>query len=185
MPRLSATPKIYFVRHGQSLANSLAVVAGSSDSPLTERGIEQAQNEADLILQKAIVIDTIIASSLSRALDTAKIIARRIGVDEESIVVTDLLQERSLGSFEGGKQSDFYALSEKEREDGGCEKLEDLQSRVRSATKFVHEHASGNTLVVGHSGFYRMARCIAEKGPVETTYTLENPKNSSLLEYPL
>lgn len=185
MPKQSSTPKVYFARHGQSVANSLGIVAGSLDSPLTELGIEQAQNEAELIAQQEIIFDTIIASSLSRAWDTAKIIANRLGVDETKIIVTDLLQERSLGASEGGKQSDFYALSEKEREDAGSEKLTDLRDRVIKATEFVYEYAKGNTLVVGHAGFYRMACCIAEGWPIETTYTLENPKNSSLLEYPL
>lgn len=183
MPRSN----IYFVRHGESEANATNVAAGASEAPLTRVGVEQAHTEADIILRKSITFDKIIASPISRALDTAHIIARQIGFDEEAIVVTDLLKERSLGSFEGRTQDEFKASSEAEKEAAGSEKLTKLYAWVQDANRFIVDAAQGceNVLVVGHSGFYRMARCVAERLEPEATYSLDQPKNSTLLEYPL
>lgn len=178
-------PDIYFVRHGQSQANLQKVAAGASDSPLTELGIEQAHREAELIQHKSIKFDLIISSTLSRAYDTAKIIAQQVGYDLKNIITSDLLIERSLGEFEKQPLEEFYSSSEQEKEEKGCEKLSDLYLRVKDANAFITENAKGNTLVVGHSGFYRMARCVAEGLAPELTYTLEQPQNSSLLKYPL
>lgn len=44
--------KIYFVRHGQSEANMKKIYAGSTDSPLTPLGIQQAQETGRLLLDK-------------------------------------------------------------------------------------------------------------------------------------
>lgn len=180
-------PNIYFVRHGESEANRADIAAGSSESPLTETGIDQAHKEADIILAQSIRFDKIIASPIARALDTARIIARQIGFDEDAIIVTDLLRERHIGTFEGRTQTEFKAASEAEKEAAGCEKLADLYKRVQDANEFILNVASGseNVLVVGHSGFYRMARCVAEGREPEATYSLDQPKNSTLLDYPI
>lgn len=185
--KLASWPKVYFVRHGQSMANLQGIVAGSGESPLTETGVSQAHIEAGIILQKEIRFDKIIASPISRALDTARIIARQIGFDEKAIVVTDLLKERNVGSFEGKTHIEFKAASEIDKEAAGCETLADLYERVVRANKFILNTAqeNENILIVGHAGFYRMARCVAEGLEPEATYSLDEPKNSTLLEYPL
>ena len=181
------SPSIYFVRHGQSVANATGLVAGSSDSPLTEAGIAQAQAEAETIAQQSLQFDKIIASPLSRALNTARIITQRIGFDKDAIITSDLLCERRLGSFEGRSRKELEAAPEAELEAAGCEKLTALYERVEEANRFITKQAEGctNVLVVGHGGFYRMARCVAEGRKPEETYTLEDPRNSTLLEYPL
>ena len=38
--------EIYFIRHGETLWNTLKILQGSSDSPLTELGITQAERLA-------------------------------------------------------------------------------------------------------------------------------------------
>ena len=181
------SPKIYFVRHGQSIANSHGLAAGSLDSPLTDEGIKQAHSEAIVILRQQIDFNKIIASPLSRAFDTARIIAQQIGFNEGDIITSDLLKERRLGDFEGKDHSVFWAVTESEREAMHCEKLESLYERVEDANKFILSQSKGsqNVLVVGHSGFYRMARCVAEGLEPKMTYSLDQPKNSTLLDYPL
>jgi broad specificity phosphatase PhoE len=175
---------IYFVRHGQSLANDQNIAAGSSDSPLTKLGIRQARSEAEIIASKDMKFDTIISSDLSRAYDTAVIIADRIKFDSSKIITSSLLRERSLGTFEGRNLDSFRSASEEQREIAGCEKLSDLFARVERANEFIVSYTHGKTLIVGHSGFYRMARCVAESLPPESTYSLEQPQNSTLLVYP-
>ena len=64
--------EIYFVRHGESVANATNRYAGQFDSPLTKKGIEQAHESVNNF--KNIEINKIISSTLSRAFNTAKII---------------------------------------------------------------------------------------------------------------
>jgi broad specificity phosphatase PhoE len=179
------TNRIYFARHGQSVANQQRVAAGAQDVLLTEEGIAQAHNEAGDIKRRGLKFDVIIASSLSRAYETARIIARETGYDEGNITTSELLRERNLGSYEGASLTEFSQSSESEKEAAGAERLVDLAERIKRADKFIKQHASGVTLVVGHDGFYRMARCVAEGLDPSMTYSLDSPRNSVLVEYPL
>src|SRR5436309_1380376 len=66
--------KIYFVRHGESEANSLGLSAGSEfDTPLTNFGREQARKAGQELKDKK--IELIIASPMERTVETATIIA--------------------------------------------------------------------------------------------------------------
>ena len=73
--------KLYIVRHGQCEWNALHKVCGSTDSPLTEKGRAQAAETAALVAEmtKDEPIDLIIASPLSRALETGKAIQPACG----------------------------------------------------------------------------------------------------------
>lgn len=177
--------KIYFARHGQSVANQQSIAAGAQDSPLTDEGIAQAYREADEAKKRGLKFDTIIASSLSRAYETARVIAKETGYNEDDIITSELLWERNLGSYEGASLEVFFKSSESEKEAAGAEALVDLAKRVKKANTFIQQYASGVTLVVGHSGFYRMAKCVAEGLDPSMTYSLESPKNSVIVDYPL
>ena len=79
---------IYFVRHGESEANVKAVFAGQKEnSPLTEKGREQALATAKEIKKEELKINRIISSPLKRSFETAKIIAEEIGFDSSKIVI--------------------------------------------------------------------------------------------------
>ena len=86
----------YVLRHGQTDWNVAARLQGSTDIPLNATGREQARKAAEILAGEAIT--RIIASPLSRALETARIVGERIGVEPE----TDArLIERHFGLFEG------------------------------------------------------------------------------------
>lgn len=72
---------LYLVRHGQTEWNALGRLQGQLDSPLTARGIEQAQGMAAEL--DGLGIDRIVSSPLGRASCTAEIIADRLGVPVE------------------------------------------------------------------------------------------------------
>ncbi|MDP9251443.1 MAG: histidine phosphatase family protein, partial [Chloroflexota bacterium] len=65
----------YFVRHGESEANVARRFAGRTDSPLTERGRQQARAVAEALVSER--FDRVISSPLSRCRDTALVIAQR------------------------------------------------------------------------------------------------------------
>ncbi|MEI6710902.1 MAG: phosphoglycerate mutase family protein [bacterium] len=71
---------LYFLRHGQTLANLNGNFAGQKDnSPLTDLGIQQAKDAAKAWKQQNIQLDKIVSSPLIRARKTAEIFAEGIG----------------------------------------------------------------------------------------------------------
>ena len=68
------------VRHGQSEANVKAYFAGRTvDSPLTELGHKQAEIMSEYVLKKY-KIDAVYSSTLSRAVNTARTVADKLGL---------------------------------------------------------------------------------------------------------
>ena len=62
---------LYFVRHGETVWNVANKICGMTDSPLTEKGREQARQTGELVKNSGLRIDEILYSPLSRAADTA------------------------------------------------------------------------------------------------------------------
>jgi len=92
---------ILLVRHGETEWNRQRRIQGRFDSPLTERGIAQAQAIAQWVggLPDAEYAE-IVSSPLGRARRTAGIIARHLDAGREP-VVDDRLREISVGSWDG------------------------------------------------------------------------------------
>ncbi len=84
------------VRHGLTELNRDKRVGGRYDAPLIEEGRRQAQEANGRF--DGTSFDVVISSPLSRALETAEIIA---GVGREDIVVDEGSTERSFGEMEG------------------------------------------------------------------------------------
>ena len=83
---------ILWVRHGQSTWNVLDRLQGHELSPpLTELGREQAQDAAEALADRDVV--RLLSSPATRALETAEIIATRLGLEVE---VEPLLLEKGL-----------------------------------------------------------------------------------------
>ena len=87
---------IYIIRHGTTIGMEQHIVQGSSDSPLSDKGLEEAQATA-IALQKA-GIQHIFTSPQRRAVQTAYIIANCIKVEP---VLIDELREMDFGKYEG------------------------------------------------------------------------------------
>lgn len=87
---------IYVVRHGETTANVRGIMQGTTDYPLTPKGIQQAKNLASEF--KHATIDAVFSSDLLRAKRTAEIIA----LEHELLVTTKkAIRERHFGHFEG------------------------------------------------------------------------------------
>lgn len=87
--------QVYLVRHGETQWNAERRIQGQSDSPLTEKGKQQAQQVAERV--KALGITHIIASDLGRTRQTAEIIA---GVCSCDIIPEPRLRELDMGVLE-------------------------------------------------------------------------------------
>lgn len=146
----------YFVRHGESEANAARRFAGRTDSPLTERGRQQAQAVAEALAH--VHFDRIVSSPLSRCRDTALVIARRhqLPVDLEPD-----LAEIDVGEKTGTTFDEVAGLPEW-RDDGfiawpGGESLDQVLSRAHGViTRIAAESAGQRVLVVGHGGVTRI-----------------------------
>lgn len=146
----------YFVRHGESEANAVRRFAGRTDSPLTERGREQAEAVAEVLAKTP--FDRIVSSPLSRCRDTALLIARRhqLPVDLEPDLV-----EIDVGEKTGSPFDEVSGLPEW-RDDGFVawprgETLDQVLSRAhRVITRIAAESAGERVLVVGHGGVTRI-----------------------------
>ncbi len=94
---------IYFVRHGQTDWNTKKLMQGRDEIPLNEVGVLQANWAAECIKKSAslagITFDRVIASPLSRASVTGKIIADAIGCADFS--TDNRIIERDFGELSG------------------------------------------------------------------------------------
>lgn len=87
-----------FLRHGESIGNAQARWQGQSDYALTEKGRLQALALAQRWKSENMKFDLIITSPLSRAKETAEIIASAVDVKVE---LDPILLERHIGEMEG------------------------------------------------------------------------------------
>jgi broad specificity phosphatase PhoE len=107
----SAAPlqAILLVRHGQTEWNRISRYQGWSDSPLTNRGIAQAQAIGRTL---SMMVDSIsaemVASPTGRARHTAEIIHAALG-RTAPLRFDDRLREISLGSWEGLDRAEIAA----------------------------------------------------------------------------
>lgn len=66
--------ELYLMRHSQTLFNQLHRIQGASDSPLTQRGIEDAKEVGAYFKQQGIKFDHAYSSTQERACDTLEYI---------------------------------------------------------------------------------------------------------------
>lgn len=85
--------KVYLFRHGETVGNVKGEFAGVTDTPLTANGIQQAKQAANKLKGKKFEI--VLASPLSRAVETAKL------VQNQPIELLEELKEMNFGYFEG------------------------------------------------------------------------------------
>ena len=94
---------IYLLRHGETVWNVERRLQGQQDSPLTTRGIAQAQALARLLgeLTRDLAAFTLVASPLGRTWQTAVIVAEALGLDSRAIRFEPRLKEHNFGLWEG------------------------------------------------------------------------------------
>lgn len=143
---------IYFVRHGQSELNVAGRVAGHTDTPLTAEGRNQAKKAGQQA--KDLGIEHIITSPLSRAMDTAKIIAKEIDYPEDKIEVNPMFIERNFGDMEAKpyKTARNYDVVK------NAEHSTDLIDRAQRSINYLKTLPYKKILVVSHGSTGRALR---------------------------
>jgi ribonuclease H / adenosylcobalamin/alpha-ribazole phosphatase len=151
---------VYFVRHGQSNDNA-APVFQSPESPLSDKGREQARSIAERVSK--ISFEALIASPFERAKETAEVIAKTTGRELE---YSDLFVERMKPASINGKSHEDREADALWREwrkslytpgmrvaDG--ENFDDIISRADRALAFLKDRAEKSMVVVTHGYFLR------------------------------
>jgi probable phosphoglycerate mutase len=96
--------QLILIRHGETLWNTERRMQGHRDSPLTERGLWQADRLGERL--KTLAFTALYSSDLPRARLTAQRIAAATG---HAIVADARLRERHFGVFEGLTQAEMEA----------------------------------------------------------------------------
>jgi broad specificity phosphatase PhoE len=134
---------LVLVRHGQTDANARGLLLGRADPPLSELGCRQAAALAARVPEEARVI----ASPLSRTVETARAFGRPVETDERWI-------ELDYGSFDGRPVADVPGeiwrawRADPHYVPGGGESLAALGIRVREACEELLEEARARDVIV-------------------------------------
>lgn len=158
--------KLLLARHGQTDWNATQRFQGQSDLPLNETGRQQAIALGKRLLHQP--IDSLYASDLQRARETARILAAHHACE---IYTDPRLRETSFGDWEGLtyneiKQNDPAALAAWEADlyktaPPNGETLEQLAARVQSALDDIRaKHTDQTILLVAHGGPLQVLLCL-------------------------
>ncbi|TJY44601.1 histidine phosphatase family protein [Cohnella pontilimi] len=98
--------RIGWIRHGITAWNRLGKIQGVTDIPLSPEGIDQARKLADRLLRDGEEWNGVYCSDLTRAYQTAEIIANRLGIP---LRPEPRLRERSFGAAEGTTEAERLA----------------------------------------------------------------------------
>jgi probable phosphoglycerate mutase len=140
---------IYLVRHGETDWNRERRIQGSSDIPLNSTGQAQAKTTGELLSRRQ--WDGIFTSPLSRAMETAQIIADQVGLPAP--IPLSAVVERNYGDAEGRTASEVDELYPGVTEVPGRESREAVVKRVVPALVQLAEKNHGKSvIVVAHGG---------------------------------
>ncbi|WP_285116666.1 histidine phosphatase family protein [Leifsonia sp. fls2-241-R2A-40a] len=140
---------ISLVRHGQTDWNLAKRIQGSSDIPLNATG--RAQAETTGLALAGGRFDAIYASPLSRALDTARIIAGHVGLGEPARLPA--VAERQYGEAEGLTGEQILERWPEGQPVPGRESRDQVVARALPALRELGEqHPGENVIVVSHGG---------------------------------
>lgn len=95
--------EIYLTRHGKTMLNTSDRMQGWSDAPLTQPGIDIAEQLGKGLAVDGIKFDAAYSSDSGRAIETANIVLNKSGQPDLKINQSKNLREVSFGIFEGEK----------------------------------------------------------------------------------
>jgi broad specificity phosphatase PhoE len=152
--------RLVLVRHGESGWNARGTVQGQADAPgLTDRGRHQAAALALQLRDRPVL--TLLSSDLTRARETAEIIALQLG---EAVVLEERLRERNLGVLEGGPVSELVRagigagrVADADLRPSGGESVRDFYDRVARLVDDLADGPDGDVVAVCHGGTMRVA----------------------------
>ena len=161
---------IYLVRHGETDWNRAHRIQGSTDIPLNDTGRSQAARAGRLLARRS--WDGIFASPLSRAMETASIIAGELGLAAPGAIPA--LVERNYGLAEGMTDREVSRSFPGTTPVPGRESRAEVADRVMPALLALgSEHQGEHLIVVGHGAVIRTV-LLSTKAPVKRGVPITN-----------
>ena len=143
---------LYLVRHGETDWNRMHRIQGSTDIPLNDTGRAQAAATGRLLARRE--WDAVLSSPLSRAFETASIIAAELGLPSPTAVPA--IVERGYGEAEGMTDRDLDARFPGDTPVPGREPREHVAARaVPALVGIAEQHPDQAVIVVAHGGVIR------------------------------
>ncbi|MBI5664159.1 MAG: histidine phosphatase family protein [Nitrospirae bacterium] len=178
---------LLMIRHGEIPSNVNKVYAGRSPESLTRSGVLQAIQASEKL--KGYKIDALYSSPIQRALETAQIIAEKVGVD---LRVDGSFRELEMGPWEGMSEDDVARLypnewsvwSHKpaELKLPGRETLDELLARVLAGIRNLYQDdPANNTVIVTHVAIIRVLLLWHERMSLNLYKTIHVP-NAKVFE---
>lgn len=159
---------IYFIRHGQTDYNVQQRFQSQLDIPLNRTGRQQAEKLRQYLSSNQIQLQPIISSPLSRATETARIIARQ----EDDVVIEPCLVEISLGAYDGRYESELAEEIGKQEYDAwrascftvpspGGESMHDAKIRIEPLIERLATYSKDVKLgIVAHQGILMACKSV-------------------------
>lgn len=154
--------ELYLVRHGETESNLEKRYLGWTESPLSDKGLRQAEKAAFFLAGEK--IEALYCSDLNRALHTARVIGASCGLRPE---ITPLLREINFGQWEGltfdeiesawGKRISDWIDDPFHKSAPGGETLKEVCERMLSFTAYLERiYPEGKRVAaVSHGGSIR------------------------------
>ncbi|MBA4247448.1 MAG: histidine phosphatase family protein [Microbacterium sp.] len=140
------------VRHGETDWNRERRIQGSTDIPLNDTGREQARATGALLASRRWT--ALVASPLSRASETARLIGAEVGLGEPEL--EPRIAERDYGQAEGLTGPEIDAMFPDGADVPGREPREAVAERAVAALHdLAARHPGEAVIVVAHGGVIR------------------------------
>lgn len=178
---------VIFARHGETSAGTEGSFCGHMDSPLTEKGRDQAKNLGYYCKEKR--VKNILTSPFGRAAQTASIVGEILGV---SYSPEESLREVCYGDWEGKKREEIdRTLWNVRKKDifrfihpgvfntNVGESYQQVYKRVVSFLGLLH--SNNNSVIISHVGIMRSVLLHYGKKPL-SSFGLFTPKNNEIIE---
>lgn len=184
--------KMYFVRHGQSVANLRDDFYDDAKAELTMYGKGQAMDAGVKLKEMNVGFTAIYCSPYLRAMDTCAIALESAEMRDRKVIYDDRLVERQFDGLFGKditheQYVELYNYESDLSEKMGVETLDHLEERARS---FVEElrmkYTVGNILVFSHGIFGLAVYTVLNGRPNSASmYDLRLLKNGEIKVYEL
>lgn len=166
--------KLYLVRHGQTDMNVEHRLQGTTDTPLNERGKQQARNLHKKLAQENMTFDVVYCSPLQRARLTGHLAT---GIDEKNFILEPRIAEMNMGDLERhtyeelgpGFMASFFEDPSTFVPIGGGETFPQLIQRTAGFLEELKKDPPGErVLAVSHGAAIRAMLAYVESTPLKS-----------------
>lgn len=146
---------IYLLRHG---LDDERFIGGHSNVPLTEEGIQEVEKATEFIIESDLKINKIYTSDITRAVQTAEIINKRLSLQ---IIKKEYLRELDKGDLTGKSREyveenykEYIGLKDINIKYPNGESMIEFYQRIKNSLETILKE--DNVLIITHRGVINM-----------------------------